>query len=296
MQNGYSDADIEQVVNSFSSRSPSHTLSPSHSGLTHTPSSSIAGSVSLTRLHIACNNITRWGSIQQLGHLFPNLETLVAISNPLTSVCANTHHFKKLQSLNLNETDLSDWTSVECLSDLPSLTDLSLLKTPLGADLAEKYRRFATIARVPLLTRLNKSAIGVDEREDAERWLIRQYDSLPDHSQPRVYRHLVTKHGIVDQLADVDLSPKKKATLEFHFEDPERPVETHTVSLKQTTKQFKSWICKNLLGVPPSCNLLLMYGDQEGLEMYGTERMMYDRKMLFSYRMKDGDQIHVVIR
>ena len=171
------------------------------------------------------------------------------------------------------------------------LSCLSLTES--SSDLSEKYRRFATIARMPLLTRLNKSAVDGEEREDAERWLIRQFDDQPDHTQPRVFSKLKTKHGIIDQLADVDLSPKKKAYLEFHFED--KPVEMHTVVLKQTTKQFRSWVCKNLLGVPPSCKLMLLYGDTECLETFGLEKMKYDDKKLYSYRMKDGDQIRVSI-
>ena len=217
----------------------------------------------------------------------------MAIANPISCVCANTQqHFPKLKLLNLNETEISTWDSIQCLSDLISLTDFSLLKVPLGSDLSEKHRRFATIARMPLLTRLNKSTVDGEEREDAERWLVRQFDGQPDHTRPKVYNELKVKHGIINQLAVVDLSPKRKASLEFHFED--KPIETHTVLLKQTTKQLKSWICKNLLGVP-SCKLMLLYGDTECLETFGLQRMRYDNKNLMSYRMKDGDQIHVTI-
>lgn len=271
VQNGYSDSHIEETVTS----SPTIKCD------------------SLTRLHIDNNSISKWETFQLLSLLFPNLECLVATANPILCVCTNTQqHFPKLKSLNLNETEISTWDSIQCLSDLTSLTDFSLLKVPLGSDLSEKYRRFATIARMPLLARLNKSTVDGEEREDAERWLIRQFDGQPDHTKPKIFSELRIKHGIIDQLVDVDLSPKRKASLEFHFED--KPVEMHTVLLKQTTKQLKSWICKTLLGVP-SCKLMLLYGDTECLEAFGLERMKYDNKKLSSYRMKDGDQIHVMI-
>ena len=230
-----------------------------------------------------------------MSSLFPSLEALVVMSNPLTNVCPTDQHFPNLKSLNLNETGVNRWESVEHLSGLRAMSDLCLWKVPLGADLEEKYRRFATIARLPLLQRLNKSSIGAEEREDAERWLIRQFDGQPEHTQPLMFRELVTKHGVVNRLADVDLSPRKKATVEFHFD--ERDMEVHTIALRQSTKQLKSWISKHILQEHvPSSKMRLLYADTECLELYGLEEMKYDYKLLHSYDMKDGDQIHVQIR
>lgn len=242
----------------------------------------------LKKLHINNNQLSNWREIEKLSTAFPSLTTVVATSNPLADIPpVREGVFPELQTLNLNKSSLSTWTAVEHLSALSRLTDLSLLRLPLGAELEEKKRRYAVIARMPRLKKLNKSDVTDSEREDAERWLIRQYEN--DQNPPAVYQSLVQKHGILDQLAQVDLSPKKEATVEFHFED--RDTEVHCIKLYQTTLQLKRWVGKRI-GMPTS-TFRLAYLDQDSI--CGGVMMTFNSKYLYTYQMQDGDQIHVLM-
>ena len=252
----------------------------------------------LKRLHINDNSLSNWKDFQKLSPAFPNLQILVATLNPLTEIspidlCSAL--FPELKSLNLNSSSLEKWESVENLAAMGKLTDISLLKMPLGAELQEKQRRFAVIARLPNLKKLNKSEITETEREDAERWLIRTYDHDPN--PPAVYSSLHQKHGTLDPLVDIDLSPQLKATVEFCFDD--RRSELHCIHLQQTTLQLKRWLSKHL-GVPPS-SFRLFYVEagqklgENGVN-YGGEFMNYGSTCLYRYKIKDGGRIYVQMK
>ena len=252
----------------------------------------------LKRLHINDNSLSNWKDFQKLSPAFPNLQALVATSNPLAEIspidpCSAS--FPELKSLNLNSSSLDKWESVENLAALVKLTDISLLKMPLGAELQEKQRRFAVIARLLNLKKLNKSEITETEREDAERWLIRTYEHDPN--PPAVYSFLYQKHGTLDPLVDIDLSPQLKATIEFCFED--RRSELHSIHLQQTTLQLKRWLGKHL-GVPPSSFRLLFVELGEKLGEWGVnfggELMCYGSTCLYRYKIKDGDRIYVQMK
>ena len=244
---------------------------------------------SIHRLHINNNAITKWEEIAKLSSAFPNLQKLVAASLPLVEIPQqNSKVFPSVSSLYLNDSSLGDWASVEHLTALPKLSELSILNLPLSANLKEKERRFAVIGRLPDLQSLNKSSITETEREDAERWLIRQF--LDDPSPPSIYHSLVAKHGKVDKLVDVDLKPKVKARVEFHFEDK---CEYHTIKLEQTVKNLKQWLSGNFVGFPPS-SFCLFHHDPESY--CGTEQMRYENRLLYSCGVKDGDKIYIELK
>ena len=240
---------------------------------------------SLKRLHINNNSLSDWREIEKLSPAFPNLQILVATSNPLSEIpppdpCV----FPELSSLNLNGAKISKWKCIEQLNALASIKDLSLLKLPLAASMEEKTRRFAIVARLPKLRKLNKSDISESEREDAERWLIRQCEKDP--SRPAVYDSLVTKYGSLNPLAAVDMTPKPKANIEFCYDD--RRSEIHCIKLNQSTSSLKKWVSQRI-GATPS-NFRLCYFN---IEYSDWTLMRYNSKRLYSYDMKDGDQIHV---
>ena len=240
----------------------------------------------LKRLHINNNLFLEWTEIEKFSSAFPNLQALVALSNPLSGIPVRNTVFPELTSLNLNGTKISDWASIEQLNSLPKLSDLALLKVPLCKGMEEKKRRMAVVARMPNLTKLNKSMISDTEREDAERWLIRNHEH--DSNHPAIYTSLVEKHGTLNPLADVDFS-RNEVRLEFIFDD--RASEIHHINLCQTTLQLKRWLGKRI-GMRPS-TLRLIYVDTEVVEYYYSEEMRWNGKYLDAYRMKDGDKIEV---
>ena len=247
--------------------------------------------VGLKLVHFVSNNITEWLSVETIGRIFPNLETLIISYNPLNNVTKSGKYFAHLQCLNLNNTNINSWDSLESLLTFSKLKNLSLWHVPIESDLDKKEVRFAIISRLPFIESLNKSKISETEREDSERWLVRQYKKEP--KRPSVYEDLAEKHGNLEPLPDIDLSPKKMVSLEFAFKGGiERRSELHNVSTEQTTKQLKSWISKSLLSLPLS-KILLTYVDYEENKVYDRIAMITDGKPLYYYKMKDGDKIIV---
>lgn len=244
---------------------------------------------SVSRLHLNNNSISQWEEITKLSSAFPGLHKLVAGSLPVREIPQqNSDMFPVLSSLYLNNSGLSDWTSVEHLAALRKLSDLSVLNLPLSVNWKEKESRFAVIGRLPDLQSLNKSLITETEREDAERWLIRQF--LDVASPPPIYHSLVAKHGVVDRLVDVNFKPKVTADVEFHFQGT---CEHKTINIAQTLKEFKRWLSDNVVGLPPSA--LLVYHHDVGAP-FGTELLRYDSRALYSYSIKDGDKIIVELK
>ena len=246
---------------------------------------------SISRLHFNNNTISKWEEITKLSSAFPNLQKLVAGSLPVAEIPQqSTESFPSLNRLYLNDSSLSNWESVEHLASLPKLSDLSVLNLPLSAHLIEKERRFAVIGRLPKLQTLNKSSITEMEREDAERWLIRQF--MDDTTPPPIYHTLVAKHGIVNRLAEVDLRPKTTATVEITFQDK---CEQHTININQTLKKFKQWLSKNIVGLPPS-EIRVFFLDVGAAAVFGEIEMRHDQRELYRYKVKDGDKFHIELK
>lgn len=247
----------------------------------------------LTNLYLVENCLTQWTSIELIGEIFPNLVSLVLIANPLQDIVPTKETtFQSLQTLNLNESQVNLWESVENLRCYPQLKSVSLLRVPIGNEMMQKERRFSTIARLPMLDFLNKSIISQEERIDAERWLLREYHGHP--SPPFVYQKLLDKHGHVQPLPQVSLEPKKQVSIKFTYEGIDREDEILDVDLMQTTRQFRKWIGRRLL-VPPS-KLRLYYCDIECMGMFGAEELRMESKELYTFRMRDGDRIEVLVK
>ena len=241
---------------------------------------------SLKRLHINDNSLSDWREIEKLSPAFPNLQILVATSNPLADVPPlDPSVFPELSSLNLNGAKISNWKCIDQLNALAKLKELSLLKLPLTASMEMKTRRFAVVARLPKLRKLNKSEISESEREDAERWLIRQCGR--DSNPPAVYDSLVQKHGSLSPLAVVDLSPKPVGNIEFCYED--RRSEIHRVKLNKSVSSLKKWVGQRISVAPSSFRLIYVHTDVT----LADEIMSISSKRLHSYGVEDGDKIHV---
>ena len=243
---------------------------------------------SVKKLYMNNTHISKWEELAKLSPAFPSLQSLVMCDIPLEEIpvldvpCAE---FQELFVLNLNGSLIYQWSSVEHLSALVKLTELNLMKVLLGTDLEAKERRFATVARLPALNKLNKTSISATEREDAERWFIRQHSD----SQHPLVGVLVEKHGQVPKLADVDLDLnfKTKITLEFHFDGQ---CTSYEISLKQSTKQLKAWVGKTLVGMPPS-TFRIFYR----FRAHWTE-MKIPAKNLYTYPIEENDKILIEMK
>ena len=225
--------------------------------------------------------------LERLGHAFPSLHTLVAISNPLRNIPQVCEALSSLHSLTLSSTQLSDWSSVESLACLRDLYDLRMCGVPLGQEMCERERRFSVIARIPALRWLNKSEISLTERENAERWLIRHYrDKL---ERPKIYQTLVDTHGLLQPLLDLSLSPNHQVSIQFLIDHEDwKKTEVESVDIRQTIGDLKQTWSKRL-NVPVS-KLRIFYMD---MEVESPHEITGNSRRLLVFKMKDGDRIHV---
>ena len=234
------------------------------------------------------NNIKDWNCVINVGRSFPCLKSLIVSENPFAHVLDNdvASIFPELTTLSISQSKINDWNSVDILRKFPALTDVRLVKTPLLKKYGEDERRKLLISRLPNAKKLNGSVVHESERDDAERMFIRYY--MDDESPPDRYHELVGIHGQLERLAEVDLSVKETADMVICFDDTER---FHmSIELSQTAKELKRMLSKRV-GMRSS-DLWMYYFDTGG--PHGREIMNTPFKQLYTYRMKDGDEIHLV--
>lgn len=124
------------------------------------------------------------------------------------------------------------------------------------------------------------------EREDAERAFIRYYSEKAESDRPERYNELVAIHGQLDPLVNVDLTPDKKVLIKFICGNL---CETRRVDVYRTVSDLKSKL-EQFSGIPPS-KMRLFYIDQDMKSIQGPEEMKYPNKQLYSYNIRNGDEI-----
>ncbi|XP_028401968.1 tubulin-specific chaperone cofactor E-like protein isoform X4 [Dendronephthya gigantea] len=87
------------------------------------------------RLHFNGNKIQHWNEVEKLGKMFPYLETLIIMENPLSNVersCQDVS-FLDLKCLSLTKTKLDSWEHIEALRKFENLNQVKLMGIPLLA-------------------------------------------------------------------------------------------------------------------------------------------------------------------
>ncbi|XP_065201611.1 tubulin-specific chaperone cofactor E-like protein isoform X2 [Planococcus citri] len=268
---------------------------------------------SVKRLHFTGNHVSSWSVIRKLGQAFPKLEILVLADCPLTSLStgqpsseqygrsesqsesseieSDSAHssFRYLKFLNLNNTLLSTWDDIDRLSGFPSLQCLRVLGCPLFGEYTKHERRQLLIARLPNIRVLNGGGeITSEEREDAERAFIRYYMDKPESDRPERYTELVSIHGKLDPLVNVDLSPERKVKVAIIYGTL---VEERSIDVYQTVNELKQKL-ENFADMSAS-KMKLFYSNQHMKQVIGPEHMKFPNKQLYSYNIRNGDEIIV---
>lgn len=238
-------------------------------------------------LSINKHDIKRWDEIGKLGFVFPKLTALWMSECPLENIAPAEIplQFPHLKSLSLNDTLLNTWEDIDALKRFPVLTDVSLMGIPLLNQYSDQVKRQLLVARLPSIKKLNKTKVTDEEREDAERFFIRHH--MDDENPPSRYLELVEMHGILDRLANVNFKAKESAMIAFIFDD--QPLFKKEISLLQSTSSLKKYLSE-FIGLPPP-GFKMLYRDVEFC--FGLDEMKYASKKLYTYNMKDGDEIHV---
>ena len=128
----------------------------------------------LQRLFLESNGLTSWTSVEPLGML-PELTLLNLNNNGIGSIPKpSSSGFDKLCHLMLRANPINDWTTIDALNGFPSLKEARLAELPLTEGMSGAAARRVVIARVAKLVGLNGSEVRTREREDAERFYLRQ--------------------------------------------------------------------------------------------------------------------------
>jgi hypothetical protein len=162
----------------------------STNGVTTLAPASGAQITTLARLHslyLEGNQLRSWDAVQAVGEL-PELRVLNLNHNQLSAVpkpSGGAPSFPSLCHLMLRGNPIDSWASIDALDGFAKLTEARLAELPLTKDMSGAVARRLVIARLGKLRALNGSEVRVREREDAERFYLRQVkDEYPEGGLP----------------------------------------------------------------------------------------------------------------
>ncbi|CAH8614992.1 unnamed protein product [Schistosoma guineensis] len=287
----------------------------------------------LHSLYYSDNGISNWWTICRLCKHFPGLEQLILLGNPIehipfpqdnlhtsqhttTTTTTNNNNnnnnntdnnisrntcyqhqclFQNVHTLGLSETLISQWESIDALNEwMPSLTNLRLGNTlPVFQSWIEPDCRAHVIARLPKLTTYNRSVIDSEERESAEREFVRYYGQIDPDKRPNRYWALERRHGRLQPLANIDLSPKQHIRVRVTMSGKEV---WYNINVNLKVSQAKRHFCNlfNITNQHEIKHLKLFYFDQVMSQIQGPEELKYPNRNLYSYQIETGDLFELV--
>lgn len=130
---------------------------------------------SLKSMNISGNKLSSWnvvwkafGSIPQLSRLLLNYNSLKRIQ------CLNREEFPSLKSLSVTNNNIEEWDSINELNKFSCLEELRLDNNAIQEKYGVTNTRQGVIARIKSLQTFNGSEIKKKEREDAEKYYLKQ--------------------------------------------------------------------------------------------------------------------------
>ncbi|XP_054161334.1 tubulin-specific chaperone cofactor E-like protein [Oppia nitens] len=242
--------------------------------------------------------LSNWEDLKKLMRTFPCLEGLTMADCNISTIPEEAiKYLPNLQSLNITNWPIKSWQCIERLNHLPKLRQLRCQGLHLlnGIEGPES-RRHHLIARLPNIHRLNGSDITEDERVFAEKAFLRWYVMNEHWEKPQKFFTLLSIHGRVDPIAELDFSPPKHAEVQVVYNEDEITNEdnekTHKKQLKidlnKSVGDFKSEL-GSMFGVSPT-QMRVFYVDSEMSDLIGPELLRFNQKKLYTYNVRDGDQ------
>ncbi|CAO4385230.1 unnamed protein product [Caenorhabditis nigoni] len=198
-------------------------------------------STTVKTIHLNRCGFQRWSSVMNVVKRFPNVCSVFVCENPLKDVthCKQFDQLPFWNFLNLAKTSIDSWTSLDHLSKMTSITDLRIPNIPLLDSLTNEERLHLIIGRIHQLRVLNGSKITGEQREQSERFFIRYYQEQKE--KPAQYKTLIDKHGNLEKLVSIDLTPKKDAIVKLVCEEKDVNKEI-TISLEPTILEFMKFL------------------------------------------------------
>ncbi|GMT36854.1 hypothetical protein PFISCL1PPCAC_28151, partial [Pristionchus fissidentatus] len=249
--------------------------------------SSISDSVSL--IHLNRCGISRWSDALQMLSYFPKRETVFLCENPIKEILHGKQEieppYTSIRMINLSKTGISDWSSIENIENWPRLVDLRINNIPLLDDYSDEEKLHLVVGRLDKLELLNGSSITREQRESSERFFIRYYEEK--QQRPKKYDALLAKHGALEKLVKVDLSPKTHVTVRIKCEETEFDKEM-SLKVTDTVGQLMRHL-EDEIGVAYERMRLFYYQrDCDADSGYGISELRFPKQLLHNLHIEDG--------
>ena len=272
----------------------------------------------LTLLNLEGNHLSDWSSVLKLGGL-AKLEMLILNDTGLVNVAftgevgSPTEQFASLNSLSLSRNRIANWTSINELNRLKSLTNLTITEIPLAETEGKAAMRHFIIARVARLTNCNRTPVSASERRGAELDYLRLFGAewkasggggcvesvatRPSEdfirANPR-YQELVDCYGAVeDSEMKVETSALKNKLITVKIacsSIADKPVQTKKLPGTMTVQKLKNLIRRLYSAGEASVTMKLTYTSRR---VKGKEiELDNDLREISYYSIEDGDTIN----
>lgn len=120
------------------------------------------------------NQLNNWHDCAEYFKIaFPHLKKVILSNNKISRIFQEDV-IPSLESLSLENTDLSDWQSIDALDHFPQLKEVRVKNVPLLENLSDLSSRYTLIGRLSHIEKLNGSEIRTNERKDAEKYYLQQ--------------------------------------------------------------------------------------------------------------------------
>ncbi|XP_060596320.1 tubulin-specific chaperone cofactor E-like protein isoform X1 [Ruditapes philippinarum] len=244
---------------------------------------------SLTKLFVNNSQIEKWAEISKLGVAFPCLQTLNVIDSNISnfSLDGDFKNFPALTDLNISQCQMESWEEVDKFCQFPALINLRITDIPLVKDWEPKQRRQHFVARLPNIKQLNGSNVTETERDEAERAFIRYF--MDSDQKPARFAELEKIHGKLDPLANVKFEKADYISLMVKFEEKEQIMDVYQ---RQTVGSLKK-LLTNFTGLPADGMRLFHIEMCDGIIKCTAEMRSMSRQLL-NFFMHEGDIIEII--
>ncbi|GMR60460.1 hypothetical protein PMAYCL1PPCAC_30655 [Pristionchus mayeri] len=248
--------------------------------------STISESVSL--VHLNRCRISRWSDALKMMSYFPKRETVFLCENPIREIRDNKQEsdppYSSIRMINLSKTGIHDWTSIDHIEHWPQLVDLRINNIPLLDDYSEEEKLHLVVGRLGKLELLNGSSITKEQRESSERFFIRYYEEKEE--RPKKFEALLAKHGKLEKLVKVDLSPKSHVTVRVKCEETGFDKEMN-LKVTKTVGQLMRHLEKEV-GVAYERMRLFYYQYVDEELSYDCQELRFPKQLLHNLHLDDG--------
>ncbi|KAH3665660.1 hypothetical protein OGAPHI_003848 [Ogataea philodendri] len=194
-----------------------------------------------THLDLSRNKFTKLSEL-------PPANILVASNNQLH---IDTVNDTTIESLDITNTSVSEWSEVDRLRSLTSLRALRIINTPLVDSLDYDLATIQLFARLPTLQKLDGTDYTAAQRKSFELYFISKIRTREWACDTDLWTQLCSKHGVSSQLATQETTPIVPLTITLVHNGTSH---TLTLSRSATVGKLRGRVSRLLgLGVLQFC-------------------------------------------